>query len=29
MKFSFETTADTYEYCMEVVECLKTYCGKK
>lgn len=28
MKFSFETTEDTYEYCMEVVECLRTYCGK-
>ena len=28
MKFSFKTTENTHKYCMEIVECLKTYCGK-
>ncbi len=27
-KFSFKTTENTHKYCIEVVECLKTYCGK-
>ncbi len=28
MKFEFKTTKETYEYCVEVVQCLVLYCNK-
>lgn len=28
MKFTFNTTEETYQYCLDVVDCLQTYCNK-